>query len=104
MVTPKFSPVLSFLSELEVLLPPVEISGVQVFAVRREVLPRRISRLPTLGDHQAGRDLAVREMDLHRGPPSVWLMNGSNRRIFVPAGERLPGPGSGRRLRASLVL
>lgn len=101
MVAPKFSPVLGFLRNLAV-LPPVEAEGFQLFGLRLEPWHRRISGLYTLGEPMAG-GLAIRVMELHHDPHSVWVMNESDRRIFLPAGERLPGA-HGRRLRLSLVL
>src|SRR6266540_721139 len=101
MVSPKFSPVLGFLRNLAV-LPPVEAEGLQLFGLRIEPWHRRISGLYTLGEPMAG-GLAIRVMELHHDPHSVWVMNESDRRIFLPAGERLPGA-HGRRLRLSLVL
>jgi hypothetical protein len=101
MVAPKFSPALGFLRNL-VVLPPVAAEGFQFFGLRLEPWHRRISGLHTLGEPLAG-GLAIRVMELHHDPRSVWVSNESNRRIFLPAGERLPGS-QGRRLRVSLVL
>src|SRR5262245_36791879 len=101
MVAPKFSPALGFLRNL-VVLPPVDAEGLQLFGLRLEAWHRRISGLQTLGEPLAG-GLAIRVMELHHDPRSVWVSNESNRRIFLPAGERLPGA-RGRRLRASVVL
>ena len=101
MVAPKFSPALGFLRNL-VVLPPVGAEGFQLFGLRFEPWHRRISGLHTLGEPLAG-GLAIRVMELQHDPRSVWVSNESNRRIFFPAGERLPGA-HGRRLRASLVL
>src|SRR5262245_15475820 len=101
MVAPKFSPVLGFFRNL-VVLPPVEAEGFQLFGLRLDPLHRRISGLSTLGEPPAG-GLPIRVMEIHRDPGSVWVANESDRRIFLPAGGRLPAARD-RRLRVSLVL
>jgi len=102
MVAPKFSPALAFLRKL-VVLPPLETKGFQVFGLRLDHWHRRISGLLTLGDPLAGGSMALRLMELRQDPRAVWVMNEGDRRILLPAGERLPGARA-RRLRVSLVL
>jgi ARG/rhodanese/phosphatase superfamily protein len=103
MVTPKFSPVLGFLRDLEI-LPPVSVGGSEVFGLKFDPWHKRISHLHLLKESLGGGAITIREIDLHHGAPSIWLVNDSNRRIFLPAGEGLPVRGGERTLRVSLVL
>ena len=103
MVTPKFSPVLGFLRDLEV-LPPVSMGGLEVFGLKFDPWHKRIAHLHFLKESLGGGAITIREIDLHHGAPSIWLVNDSNRRIFLPAGEGLPVRGGERTLRVSLVL
>jgi len=101
MVARKFSPVLEFFRNL-VVLPPVEAAGFQLFGLRVDPWNGRVTGLLTFGDPLAS-GLAIRMRAHHHDPDSVWVLNESDRRIFFPAGGRLPGAYS-RRLRVSLVL
>jgi hypothetical protein len=103
MVTPKFSPALGFLRDLEI-LPPVSAEGFEVFGLKFDPWHKRISHLHFLKESLGGGAITIREIDLHHGAPSIWLVNDSSRRIFLPAGERIPVRGGERTLRVSLLL